>query len=166
MPRPWSSTFVQKFLTRMWRRSGRSSATSSSAARETGLGGRCLSGRRVFVDCGETLSEEPLVELLLLLDWPQSHESDFDVSSSFLSQPEELEEELELDDELDEELDEELLEEELELDEELDELLELDEELESLLPQLSPLPVESVVESVEELPHPPPATGSSSPVSS
>jgi hypothetical protein len=136
-------------------------------------------------DRGAAPLDSPLVlELLevLVVDFPQSHESDFEVSlllSSFLSHPDsglpDDVEELELD-----ELEEELLEllellEELELDEleELDELDELDDELEVsvlLLPQLSPLvsadcpPVSLPV--VDVLPQPWSATVLSSPVSS
>lgn len=133
-------------------------------------------------DCGAAPLDSPLVlELLevLVVDFPQSHESDFELSlllSSVLSHPDsELPddvEELELD-----ELEEELLEllellEELEL-EELEELEELDDELEVsvlLLPQLSPLvsadcpPVSLPV--VDVLPQPSSATVLSSPVSS
>jgi len=123
----------------------------------------------------------PLEELELeelVVDFPQSHESDFELSSSllssFLSQPDVLlpdVEELEL-----EELDDELLEDDELLDDELDELLdELDEllllsdslgALGLLLPQLSL--VSSVVVSVpvDVLPQPSSATVSSSPVSS
>lgn len=135
-------------------------------------------------DWGAAPLDSPLVlELLevLVVDFPQSHESDFEVSllllSSVLSHPDsELPDDVEELDELDE-LDEELLEllellEELEL-EELDELDELDDELEVsvlLLPQLSPLvsadvpPVSLPV--VDVLPQPSSATVLSSPVSS
>ena len=118
--------------------------------------------------------------LLSVVDFPQSHESDLELSSllsSFVSHPDELPEldELELD-ELDEDellLDEELLDD----DDELEELDELDDELlldslgasVLLLPQLSLL-VSSCVVSVlpddDVLPHPSSATVSSSPVSS
>ena len=105
------------------------------------------------------------LELLPVLDFPQSQESDVELSSSLSvsSQPddEELEDE-ELDDEELEELeDEELVDEELD-DEELEELVELE-------PQLSPLVSLLEVSSVpvdEVLPHPSSATGASSPVSS
>ncbi len=120
--------------------------------------------------------ESPLLldelELLPVVDFPQSHESDFEVSllSSFLSQPLSVlpdDEELELEELVDEleELDEEEL-------EELEELDELDEELDEsvgLLPQLSLLVPGSLVVSVPEvdvLPQPWSATVSSSPVSS
>ena len=130
---------------------------------------------------GEAPLDSPLVlELLPVVDFPQSQESDFELSSllsSFLSQPDVLpdDEELELD-ELD---DEELLDELLELeDDELDELLELDDELlvldelggsVLLLPQLSLLVSGSPLVSVpldDVLPQPSSATVSSSPVSS
>lgn len=130
-------------------------------------------------DCGAAPLDSPLVlELLevLVVDLPQSHESDFELSllllSSVLSHPDselpdDVEEELELD-----ELDE--LDDELELLELLDELEleELDDELEVsllLLPQLSPLvsadpPVS--LPAVDVLPQPSSATVLSSPVSS
>jgi len=120
------------------------------------------------------------LELLeeLVVDFPQSHESDFELSSlssSFLSQPDVLlpeVDELELEELDDEELldDDELL---LLDDEELDELLLEDEllldslgALGLLLPQLSL--VSSVVVSVpvDVLPQPSSETVSSSPVSS
>jgi hypothetical protein len=139
-------------------------------------------------DFGAAPLDSPLVlELLevLVVDFPQSHESDFELSlllSSVLSHPDselpdDVDEELPLD-----ELDDELLEllvllEELPLDElpldELEELEELDEELDVpvlLLPQLSPLvsavcpPVSLPV--VDVLPQPSSATVLSSPVSS
>ena len=119
------------------------------------------------------------LELLdeLVVDFPQSHESDFELSSllesSFLSHPDVLlpdVEELELE-ELDEVL---LLDDDELLDDELDELLDDDElllldslgVLGLLLPQLSL--VSSVVVSVpvDVLPQPSSATVSSSPVSS
>ncbi len=113
------------------------------------------------------------LELLPVLDFPQSQESDLELSSSLSSlssQPddevledeEEVDEDVELedDDELeDEEVDED---DELEDDDELDELVELD-------PQLSPLVslvVGSSVPVEEVLPQPSSATGASSPVSS
>jgi len=131
-------------------------------------------------DCGAAPLDSPLVlELLevLVVDLPQSHESDFELSllllSSVLSHPDselpdDVEEELELD-----ELDE--LDDELELLELLDELEleELEDELEVsllLLPQLSPLvsadcpPVS--LPAVDVLPQPSSATVLSSPVSS
>lgn len=131
-------------------------------------------------DCGAAPLDSPLVlELLevLVVDLPQSHESDFELSllllSSVLSHPDselpdDVEEELELD-----ELDE--LDDELELLELLDELEleELDDELDVsllLLPQLSPLvsadcpPVS--LPAVDVLPQPSSATVLSSPVSS
>ena len=132
-------------------------------------------------DWGAAPLDSPLVlELLPVVDFPQSHESDFELSSlvsSFLSHPDVLPdvEELEL-----EELDDELLlldDEELD-DDELDELEELDDELVVLdvlggsvllPPQLSPLVSGSLVVSVpvdDVLPQPSSATVSSSPVSS
>ncbi|MDB5220497.1 MAG: hypothetical protein JWO86_8424 [Myxococcaceae bacterium] len=123
----------------------------------------------------ESPLELELLELLPVVDFPQSHESDFELSllESVWSHPVSVEpddEELELD-ELDDELLELLDEEELELLEEL-ELEELEEdELEVsvlLLAQLSPL-VSWVLVSVpvvDVLPHPSSATVASSPVSS
>lgn len=113
-------------------------------------------------DCGAAPLDSPLVlELLevLVVDLPQSHESDFELSllllSSVLSHPDS-----ELPDDVEEEL-------------ELDELEELDDELDVsllLLPQLSPLvsadcpPVS--LPAVDVLPQPSSATVLSSPVSS
>ena len=135
----------------------------------------------VGLDRGAAPVDSPLVlELLPVDDFPQSHESDFELSSllsSFLSHPDVLPDDDELVlDELDEELLEldELEEEELEeLDDELeDELLEVDEELGGsvlLLPQLSLLVSGSPLGSLpadDVLPQPSSATVSSSPVSS
>ena len=129
-------------------------------------------------DCGAAPLDSPLVlELLevLVVDLPQSHESDFELSllllSSVLSHPDS-----ELPDDVEDELDElDELDDELELLELLDELEleELDDELEVsllLLPQLSPLvsadcpPVS--LPAVDVLPQPSSATVLSSPVSS
>ena len=121
------------------------------------------------------LSSPLLEELVLLpvLDFPQSHESLLELSSSLSlsSQPDDevLEDDDEVDDE--EEVDDEVLEDDEEVDDEL--LLvdeeELEEELVELEPQLSPLVSLLVGLSVpvdEVPPQPSSATGASSPVSS
>jgi hypothetical protein len=114
------------------------------------------------------------LELLPVLDFPQSQESDFELSSSVLSvssHPDddevllEDEEEVEEDDELED--DDEVLEDE-EDDDEDDELVD-DDEVDESEPQLSPLVSLVVGSSVpvdEVLPQPSSATGASSPVSS
>lgn len=130
----------------------------------------------VGFEAGDAPGLSPLEEEVLLpvLDFPQSHESDFELLlSSVLSHPElelELDEEEELDEleELDDELEPDVLDEpELEV-EELDVLDELDEldELDDPLPQVSLLLSLPVLVPVAELPQPSEATGVSSPVSS